>query len=117
MRILFILALLLAGNSANAAPADELVTGANAILCLEAGSLMEANQANIAQSQRKLRKLSCLRSGAGVPLVVLERTHTDIWKVSFRPQGISGGVTLWGRATSFTTPDGEPAVHSTRAER
>jgi hypothetical protein len=118
MRILAAIVLLLAASGAHAAPLpSELVTAANAILCLNPGSLTEASQPEIAQSQRRLRGLRCMRIGSGIPLTVLERTGTDVWKVSFRPQGIPGGVTLWGRATSFTTPDGEPVIHSTRAER
>jgi hypothetical protein len=120
MRILAVLLILAAGSAPVAHAADdprELVTAANAILCLEPGSLNAASQPDIAQSQTRLRGLHCLRTGSGIPLTVLERTHASIWKVSFRPEGMSGGVTLWGRISSFTTPDGEPLIHSTRAAR
>jgi hypothetical protein len=117
MRILAVIVLILAAGAARAATPNEFVTAPNAILCLSPDSLIEANQPEIAQSQRRLRSLRCMRIGSGIPLTVLERTGADVWKISFRPQGISGGVTLWGRATSFTTPDGAPVIHSTRAER
>ena len=116
MRILAVLFILAAGGAPVAHAADdsrELVTAANAILCLQPGSLNAANQPDIAQSQTRLRSLHCVRTGSGIPLTVLERTHASIWKVSC----ISGGVTLWGRVSSFTTPDGEPLIHSTRAAR
>jgi hypothetical protein len=114
--IMALAAIALAAGGARAVP-TELVTAANAILCLQPDSLTEASQSEVAQSQRRLRGLRCMRTGAGIPLTVLERTHANVWKVRFRPQGISGGVTLWGQATSFTTPDGAPLIHSTRAER
>ena|SRR5688572_26392780 len=118
MRILAIILMVLVAGAARAAPeSNELVTAANAVLCLQPGSLIEASQADISQSQRRLRGLRCMRTGAGIPLTVLERTPANIWKVRFRPEGISGGITLWGQAASFTTPDGEPLIHSTRAER
>ena len=120
MRFLAVL-LILAASGAQATQAAEdsreLITAANAILCTRPGSLMEANQPDIAQNQNRLRGLHCMRTESGIPLTVLERTHASIWKVSFRPEGISGGVTLWGRITSFATPDGEPLIHSTRAAR
>jgi hypothetical protein len=95
----------------------ELLTAANAILCLRPGSLIEASQPDIAQNPTRLRGLHCMRTESGIPLTVLERTHASVWKVSFRPEGISGGVTLWGRISSFTTPDGEPLIHSIRVAR
>ena len=118
MRILAVSLLLgaLAVTGAQAAD-DELVTAANAILCLSPTSLDQASQPEIAQNQNRLRGLHCMRTASGIPLTVIERPHASIWKVSFRPEGISGGVTLWGRVTSFTTPDGEPLIHSTRASR
>jgi hypothetical protein len=118
MHILAVIVLILAAGDARAAPLpSELVTAANAILCLSPDSLTEASQADVARSQQRLRGLRCMRIGSGIPLTVLERTSANVWKISFRPQGIPGGVTLWGRATSFTTPDGAPVIHSTRAER
>jgi hypothetical protein len=38
-----------------------------------------------------------------------------IWSVRYRPQGMSGGITLWGRPSAFTLPDGTP-LKSLRAE-
>jgi hypothetical protein len=115
MRSAPVILIVLATGSAQAAPpVNELVTAANAILCLHPGNLREANHAEVAKSQQRLRGLRCMRTEAGIPLTVLERPEPDVWKVSFRPQGISGGVTLWGRAASFATP---PAIPQRRAER
>lgn len=86
---------------------SEFVTSANAILCLGPGSLNEASRAQTAKSPERLRSLRCIRTESGIPLTVLER-NAGVWKISFRPQGIPGGVTLWGRASSFTAPDGAP---------
>jgi hypothetical protein len=112
-----IIVILAAGGAQAAAQTRELVTAANAILCLRPGSLSEASQPETAQSQQRLRGLRCMRTEPGIPLTVLERANASVWKISFRPQGIPGGVTLWGRITSFTTPDGAPLIHSARAER
>jgi hypothetical protein len=38
-----------------------------------------------------------------------------VWSVRYRPEGISGGVMLWGRPSAFTLPDGTP-LKSLRAE-
>lgn len=116
MRSLAIVFVVLWTGGAHAAP-DRFVTASDAILCLAPGRLNEASQPEIAQSQQRLRRLQCMRIGSGIPLTVIERTHPSVWKVSLRPDGIPDGVTLWGRVSSFTTPDGEPLVHSTRAER
>jgi hypothetical protein len=35
--------------------------------------------------------------------------------VRYRPQGMSGGITLWGRPSAFTLPDGTP-LQRLRAE-
>jgi hypothetical protein len=108
MRILAVILVLAAAAAQAVAEPRELVTAADAILCLRAGSLSEASQPEIAQSQQRLRGLHCMRTEPGIPLTVLERANASVWKISFRPQGIPGGVTLWGRITSFTTPDGAP---------
>src|SRR5688500_10784834 len=113
MRILAVIVVILAASSAQvAADTREFVTAANAILCLRPGSLVEANQPEIAQNQNRLRGLRCMRTESGIPLTVIERANASVWKISFRPEGIPGGVTLWGRITSFTTPDGAPLIHS-----
>ena len=112
-----ILILALTATAAQAAPERrELVTAANAILCLSPGNLTQASQPEIAQSQQRLRNLRCMRTEPGIPLTLIEQSAAG-WKISFRPQGIPGGITLWGRAKSFTTPDGTPLIHSTRAAR
>jgi hypothetical protein len=117
MRILAALIVLAATNAHAATETRELVTAERAILCLSPGSLTEANRPEIARNQNRLRGLQCLRTGSGIPLTVIERSHDSIWKVSFRPQGISGGVTLWGRVSSFATPDGGPLLQPTRVKQ
>lgn len=114
---LIALAASLAPDRARAAAPEDLVTAPDAILCMQAANLNEASQPEIARNQHRLRGLQCLRTEPGIPLTVIARPHASVWKVSFRPEGIPGGVPLWGRVTSFTTPDGEPLIHSTRAER
>jgi hypothetical protein len=117
MRILAVLFIFATTGAHAAMETRELVTADNAILCLSPGSLHEANRPTVARNQDRLRGLQCLRTGSGIPLTVIERSHDSIWKVSFRPQGISGGVTLWGRASSFATPDGEPLLLPTRVKQ
>lgn len=116
MRVLTFLLVFIATTAQAVAEPRELVTAANAILCLSPDALIEASQPEIAQSQQRLRSLSCMRTEPGIPITLIEQS-TAGWKVSFRPQGIPGGIALWGRGTSFTTPDGMPLIHSTRAER
>ena len=116
MRVLAFL-LVFTATAAQAAPEPrELVTAANAILCLSPRDLTQASRPEIAQSQQRLRNLRCMRTEPGIPLTLIEQSAAG-WKVSFRPQGIPGGIALWGRGTSFTTPDGTPLIHSKRAER
>ena len=120
MRALAVALIVLAAGQVSGgahAASEELVTAPDAILCMQPGSLNQASQPEIAHNQQRLRGLQCMRTESGIPLTVIERTHASVWKVSFRPEGIPGGVPLWGRVTSFTTPDGEPLIHSTRAER
>jgi hypothetical protein len=117
MRILAALFVFVATGAHAATETRELVTAEHAILCLSPGSLHEASRPGIARNQARLRDLHCLRTGPGIPLTVIERSHDSIWKVSFRPQGISGGVTLWGRVSSFATPDGEPLIQPTRVKQ
>ncbi len=113
MRVLaaFLVFIAMAEAQAAAEP-DELVTAANAILCLSARDVDAASAPGVAQSQQRLRGLHCLRTEPGIPLTVLERTQAGIWKVSFRPDGIPGGVALWGRVASFAMPDGEPLAQT-----
>jgi hypothetical protein len=116
MRISALL-LVLTANSAAAAEPQELATAPDAVLCLSAESLDQASAARIGKSQDRLRALGCLRSPAGVPATLLSGSEGGItWSVRFRPQGMSGGITLWGRPSAFTLPDGTP-LRSQRAER
>ena len=96
----------------------ELVTAPDAVLCLDAASLDHAHVGRTAGSQTRLQSLGCLRSPPGVPATLLSDTDaaSSIWSVRFRPQGMSGGITLWGRPSAFTLPDGTP-LRSRRAER
>jgi len=117
MRI-WALILLVTASSAVAAEPKELATAPDAVLCLNADSLAGAGR--VARSQDKgqdrLRGLGCLRSPAGVPATRLSGADGEgIWSVRYRPQGISGGITLWGRPSAFTLPDGTP-LQSQRAE-
>jgi hypothetical protein len=111
-----VLMVVAAAGSAAAEPqtkVTELVTAPDAVLCLDAGSLDHAH----AGSQTKLRNLGCLRSPAGVPVTLLSGTdEAGVWSVRFRPEGISGGLTMWARRSAFTLPDGTP-LRSQRAER
>ena len=93
------------GTAASAEP-DELVTAPNAILCMSADSLGTASAPAVAKSQVVLRAMGCLRSEAGVRTRVVRNTPDGAWQVRFYPQGISGGVVLWGRPEAFTARDG-----------
>jgi hypothetical protein len=102
-------------SSALAVEPQELATASDAVLCLSGDSLAGAGR--VAKSQDRLRDLGCLRSPAGVPATLLSATEGEgIWSVRYRPQGMSGGITLWGRPSAFTLPDGTP-LKSLRAER
>ena len=93
----------------------ELVTAADAVLCLSARDV-DAASFGRNRSQEQLRDLGCMRSPAGVPATLLSGADgVGVWSVRFRPEGISGGVTLWGRPSAFTLPDGTP-LKSRRAE-
>jgi len=105
----------LIASSALAMEPKELATASDAVLCLSGDSLAGAGR--VAKSQDRLRDLGCLRSPAGVPATLLSGTEGEgIWCVRYRPQGMSGGITLWGRPSAFTLPDGTP-LKSLRAER
>ena len=111
------LMLVLAAGSAAAAEPRELATAPDAVLCLDAGSLDQVGAGHAARIQERLRSLGCLKSPAGVPATLLSGPEEiGVWSVRFRPQGISGGITLWGRPSAFTLPDGSP-LRSLRAER
>ena len=108
------LILIVTASSAVAAEPRELATAPDAVLCLSAGSLAGAGR--VAKSQDRLRGLGCLRSPAGVPATLISGSDGEgIWSVRYRPQGMSGGITLWGRPSAFTLPDGTP-LQSLRAE-
>jgi hypothetical protein len=115
-----IFVLVLTAGSAMAAEPRELVTAQDAVLCLSAESLDAASAhkvAKSAKSQDRLRELGCLRSPAGIPATLLSGSDgTFTWSVRYRPQGMSGGITLWGRPHAFTLPDGT-ALPTLKAER
>jgi hypothetical protein len=114
MTRIWALILIVTAGSAAAAEPRELATASNAVLCLSAESLASAGR--IARNQDRLRDLGCLRSPAGVPATLLSGAEGEgIWSVRYRPQGMSGGITLWGRPSAFTLPDGTP-LKSLRAE-
>ena len=115
MRLSALLLVLVSGSAAAAEP-RELVTAPDAVLCLDAGSLDQAGVA-AARTQQRLQSLGCLRSPAGVPATLLSGSEQEgTWSVRFRPQGMSGGITMWARPSAFTLPDGTP-LRSQRAER
>ena len=101
------LVLFLAAASEAAAEQKELVTAPNAILCLSPDNLDEASVPPIAKDQDLLRGLGCMRTHSGIPTTLLDGPETGgSWRVRVRPQGISGGVTMWGRPSLFARPDG-----------
>jgi len=110
--------LIWAAVSTTAAVAEptELVTAQDAVLCLRAESLDAAATHPAAGSQDRLRRLGCLRSPAGVPATLLGSEGSVTWSVRYRPQGMSGGVQLWGRPSAFIRPEGDaqPATKSQR---
>jgi hypothetical protein len=112
-----ILLLFLTAVPASAAEPDNLVTGPGAVLCLSADSLEAANLRAVAKSQDRLRELGCLRSPAGIPATLLTGSESNFtWSVRYRPQGMSGGITLWARPSAFTRADGTP-LPTVKAER
>ena len=114
---LAVLMLVFACGSAAAAEPRELVTAHAAVLCLDAGSLDRADDGPAAGAQHRLRSLGCLKSPAGVPATLLRASaEPGVWNVRFRPQGMSGGITMWARPSAFTLPDGTP-LRSRRAEK
>jgi hypothetical protein len=109
--------MLLVSSSAVAVEPKELATALDAVLCLSADSLDAASASRVAGKQDRLRDLGCLRSPAGVPVTLLSGSDgTGTWSVRFRPQGISGGITMWARPSAFTLPDGTP-LQTKRAEK
>ena len=119
IRLFALMLFVAAGSAAVAVPngrATELVTAVDAVLCLDAASLDRAGAGRPA-TQTWLRSLGCLRSPAGVPATLLDdRAAAGALGVRYRPSGISGGITLWGRPSAFTLPDGT-ALRSLRAEK
>ena len=104
-----VLLMFLASGSAQAAEPRELVTAPDAVLCLDAEHLGQASSGRAARDRSLLRELGCLRSPAGVPATLLSGSEgVGTWSVRFRPEGMSGGITLWGRPSSFTLPNGSP---------
>jgi len=116
MRAPIFLLVLAAGSAADAEP-KELLTAPDAVLCLRADSLDEAGVGLVAKDQERLQGLGCMRSPAGVPATLLSGpAGAGIWSVRYRPEGMSGGITMWGRPSAFTLPDGTP-LRSLRAEK
>ena len=114
---LSVLLLVLATGSASAAEPKELVTAPDAVLCLDAGSLDQTGDGPAAGAQHRLRGLGCLKSPAGVPVTLLSTSEeAGKWNVRFRPQGMSGGITMWARPSAFTLPNGTP-LRSQRAAK
>jgi len=108
MRFAILMVILGTGCAAAAEP-TELMTVSDAVLCLSADRLDQAHAGQVAKNQERLRNIGCLRSLAGVPATLLSGAEgTATWSVRFRPEGISGGITLWGRPSAFTLPDGTP---------
>lgn len=92
-----------------AAAADDLqefVTAPDAILCVSADNLKAAAKPAVAKSQVVLRAMGCLRSEPGIRTRIVRNGPDGSWQVRFYPEGMSGGVVLWGRPSSFIAPDG-----------
>lgn len=109
-----ILSVILGLTTAAAAEPDELVTAPDAILCMSADSLATATAPAVAKSQVVLRAMGCMRSEAGVRIKLVRNAPNGTWQVRFYPAGMSGGVMLWGRPSSFTAPDGSPPDRARR---
>jgi hypothetical protein len=115
-RLIIAIAAILTAGPAVAGESRELLTAPEAVLCLSAGSL-EAAGAGVRKSQDRLRELGCLRSPAGVRATLESGADGGpVWSVRYRPQGMSGGITLWARPSSFTQPDGS-SLPMVKAER
>jgi hypothetical protein len=107
MRSLALMLILVAGPAVAGEP-KELVTAPNAVLCLSADSLNRAT-AGRAKGREELRELGCMRSPPGIPATLLDVSDRgSLWNVRFRPQGISDGIAMWGRASAFALPSGTP---------
>ena len=115
MRFTILAVMLAVASSQASAETKELVTADNAVLCLSAGNVGEATRSG--RSQDRLRGMQCIRIHAGIPLTVLDDDSTGPWKIRFRPEGISGGITMWGLPSSFALPDGTQLRSSRRAAR
>ena len=115
MRI--VLATICAFLSIGTASADQhdLVTAANAILCMSADSLETATASPVAKSQVVLQAMGCLRSGPGIRTRMVQAAPGGFWQVRFYPAGMSGGVVLWGRPSAFLPADEPPQGSRTRA--
>jgi hypothetical protein len=116
MRTALLAVVLAAIASQASAETQELVTADNAVLCLSAGNVGEATRSG--RSQERLRGMQCLRIHSGIPLTVLDGDDpAGPWKIRFRPEGISGGITMWGLPSSFALPDGTQLRRTRRAAR
>jgi hypothetical protein len=107
----------LAAPATSAAPIH-VATAQNAILCLGPADLEQAHRPAIAKSQVRLRSLRCMRTEPGIPITVLDGPRIGgPWRVRVFPQGISGGVTMWGYPSAFVAPDGSQLIRSVQADR
>ncbi len=116
MRWALLLILAVASATPAAAESTELVTSQDAVLCLRAQDLDAAANHPVGRNPDRLRRLGCLRSPAGVPATLLVSEGSMTWSVRYRPEGISGGLQLWGRPSAFTRPesDRQPAAKPER---
>ena len=106
MRSMLVLALTLGGISAAAAGIPgELFTAPNAILCVNRVNLDKANRPSVAESQRMLRAMGCLRTEAGIRTRLDGPVADNAWRERFFPTGISSGVVLWALPSAFTSSD------------
>lgn len=105
-RQLAILSVVLTVATAAAADPQEFVTAPDAILCVSADNLKAAAKPAVAKRQTVLRAMGCLRSEPGIRTRIVRNAPDGSWQVRFYPEGISSGVVLWGRPSSFIAPDG-----------
>src|ERR1044072_2334422 len=112
IKLAFLCAVLSIGTAS--ADQDNLVTAPDAILCMSADSLETATAPAVAKSQVVLRAMGCLRSEAGIRTRMMQAVPGGSWQVRFYPAGMSGGVVLWGRPSSFVPAD-QPQLAGTRA--
>lgn len=87
-------------SAAAAQYADRVVTDENALLCTSPFRIKEAYSASVANDEKWLRSLNCVRARGGIPATVIERNSLG-WQVRLE------GVTMWGDRLQFRAPTGE----------